>query len=206
MNSIVLVIGLALVATGLLLFLVPERAWRLLPLPTPLRDAQPSTAALALFTGVTVVGAGLVLMGSIATVRGQASKNWTATPATILETSLERSVEARSGRTQWRPTLRFRYEVAGRSYEGTRLSFGLSSFPDASGGADAVIARYAPGTVHSVYVDPADPAQSVLVNGMDVMMPFFAGLGLLFVAVGALQLRMLKREWNPPEPEFGAPE
>ncbi len=199
MHSLLLLPGLALVVLGFLVFLIPEKLWGALPLPTALRTAHASSAALALFTGVTVVGVGLVIGGTRDAIRGRASSNWTATSATILSSSLEESREARTGRKQWRPNIRYEYQVGGRRFEASRLSFGLATFPDGSGGVEAVIARYAPGTLHTVYVDPADPARAVLRPGLDVLMVFFAGIGIAFVVVGVLQLRMLRREWNPPD-------
>lgn len=204
MNSPLYLPGLALAALGLLVFLVPEKLWSALPLPHAMRTVQPSSAALFFFAGLTIIGLGVAVAGTQEAIRGRASNSWTATTATILSSSLEESQEAR-GRKVWRPAIRYQYTANGRVFEGQRLSFGLNTFPQSGGGAEAVIARYAPGTMHTVYVDPADDTNSVMTPGLDILMVFFAGIGVVLVVLGVMQLRMLKRAWDPPDVEYAEP-
>jgi hypothetical protein len=189
--------GLGLCALGVVLFLAPPALWEALTTPGGKLREQASVAAAVLFTGLTVAGAGVVTWSTGNVLDGRASLRWVAVDAEIVSSSLEQGVEARTGRKQWRPTVHYRYAWQGVPYEGRRLSFGLNTFPDASGGAEAVQMRYAPGSRHPAFVDPDDPSSSVLTPGMDVLVLFLGGIGLLFIIVGVLQLRMLTREWTP---------
>ncbi|MBX3132280.1 MAG: DUF3592 domain-containing protein [Gemmatimonadaceae bacterium] len=189
--------GLGFCALGLILFLAPPAFWQALTSPGSKLREQTSVAAAVLFTGLTVAGIGVVMWSTGEVLSGRASMHWVAVDAEILNTSLTQGVEARTGRKQWRPRVHYRYTWEGAAYEGRRLSFGLNTFPDASAGAETLQARYAPGSRHPVYVDPADPANSVLVPGMDVLVLFLGGIGLLFAMVGLLQLRGLARAWVP---------
>lgn len=197
MNSTLLVPGLVVAALGLVVFLVPESVWRAMTSPGGRMREQASVAGLLLFLGVTILGTGLVIGGIRDTLRGRASTAWIPTPATIVALSLEESREARSGRKLRTPSMTYRYEIAGVAYEGRRLSFGSTAFPASEGGAEAIAARYAVGTQHSVFVNRANPDDAVLFAGADPLMLVFAGVGLVLALVGAHQLRMLANNWAP---------
>lgn len=59
------------------------------------------------------------------------------------------------------PRLRYRYEVGGRTYEGSRLRFGDMRHASERA-AQAVAERYAPGSTVEIRHDPADPAKATV--------------------------------------------
>ncbi len=58
----------------------------------------------------------------------------------------------------------YTYTVAGQIYRGTRIRYAHQGHRERSK-AEAELAGYAPGRRVKVFHDPADPAQSVLVQG-----------------------------------------
>ena len=189
--------GLILAAVGLLAFLVPESVWGALTSAGSKMREQSSVAVLLFFAGVAILGTALVIGGVRDTLRGRASMTWIATPATILESSLAEGREARTGRKQWTPVVRFRYEFGGATYEGRRLSFGVNTTPASADGTPSAATQFAVGAQVNAFVNRERPQDAVLVAGADPLMLLFAGIGIVLLLVGAYYLRMLAREWTP---------
>lgn len=163
------------------------------------------------FAAVGVI-MGVVLARSIAaTVRAQ---GWVETPASIVRTDLE--VNRGSDSTTYRATAAYRYTFDGRSFEGDRVSF--SSGADNVGSFhqrvhDELAKARDSGRPFRCYVNPANPAESVLYRGVRVEMALFfllfvlvfggAGLGMMIggcVAGSRARRRAQDEAGHPDEP------
>ena len=67
-------------------------------------------------------------------------------------------------KAQWRLDLKYRYEVGGQPFHGTRLKAMAEHYPDEAS-VKAVCRRYATGQRVKVFHDPAKPERSVLEPG-----------------------------------------
>jgi hypothetical protein len=63
------------------------------------------------------------------------------------------------------PVLRYRFDVEGKTYEGTLLSHSDEAMQQAD--AEAVVARYPAGSEVTVYFDPSHPKRCVLEPGKE---------------------------------------
>lgn len=121
---------------------------------------------------IAVVGLLLFWAGAgFAHLKGSAEQRWPVTTATILHSALveERSMECDDlprGCSVYRPEVRYRYEVEGRTYEGTRLSSSSSAYTGDEARARRWIAPFAVGARVPVHVDSGNPNNSVLAPGM----------------------------------------
>jgi hypothetical protein len=115
------------------------------------------------------------------------ARHWPSTSGTVLKarvrTRRRTDVEGRS-RFESEPLVTYEYEVNGRIYRGTRLSFAERISP---GEIDAWLKRYPQGKNVTVYYNPADPSQAVLerslppvvVKGVLLLLVIFLGAALL---------------------------
>ncbi len=83
---------------------------------------------------------------------------WVETPCTILTSTV---AETDDEEDPYRPLVRYRYEVDGRSYESNQLSRGSGTTASYDRARDQA-ARYRPGAPATCWVDPDHPALSVL--------------------------------------------
>jgi hypothetical protein len=97
----------------------------------------------------------------------------------------------RGGSKTFTATVRYRYNVGGRDYEGDRLSYGFadSAFHTRDGAEELTVAC-ATGRLVDVYYDPRDPNASVLEPGVTFRTWVAEGLlgvaflGGLYVVIG----------------------
>ena len=105
-----------------------------------------------------------------------------------------RSAEVRRGcgrqRDSFEVDIRYDYSVRGLEYRSARVEFGRG-YCGNEAGALAISKAYSPGAAVTVYVDPTDPARSVLLAGkVDMLM-------VLAVAIAALTvIGMLVLPWR----------
>jgi hypothetical protein len=122
---------------------------------TPLTPGERSVAgAFILAAGV---GLGVRTVRNLA--KGLHSRSWPATPGTVLESSSERT-----GRG-YGAAVRYRYEVDGKEFVGSRLFIGDSVDRSASV-IDGRIAQFPKGKGVSVFYDPDHPHVAVLEPGL----------------------------------------
>ena len=105
---------------------------------------------------------------------------WVETPCTILSSTVD---ETDDDEKPYRPFVRYRFEVDGRSYEGNQLSRSSGATASYDRARD-LARRYRPGATATCRVDPDHPALSVLERTMPwiflvVLFP------MIFVAIGA---------------------
>lgn len=141
-----------------------------------------------------LMGLGLLAGGIITSVvfwrtwrLARASVRWPTVPGVILYSGTKSASVLRGGPATV-ADVRYRYDVDGRSYEGTRISVG--QYGTGGGGhARAESARYPQGNDVAVYYDPAKPGESVLEPGGAVFLSLFLLVfATLMLAVGALFL------------------
>jgi hypothetical protein len=141
----------------------------------------------ALLGAAALVAGGVLLSLVSASLLGYvAARNWTATPCTILASTVESSTNSK-GRVFTRLSVRYAYQAAGRRFEGTRYEFG----PDASSGSDraAQLAASLPaGMQVTCYVDPAEPDRSVVSREFSTELLEVGLPGLLFSGIGVVML------------------
>jgi hypothetical protein len=112
----------------------------------------------------------------------QARMNSAAVPieARVLSAELGRTTTGSSGRgrTLWIPEIRYEYTVDGQRFESDSY-WAVAGSMDSKSGADAIVARHAPGIVVTAHVDPTDPARSMLAVRWDSKPYAGAAWGLL---------------------------
>lgn len=136
-----------------------------------------------LFLGV-FLGAGLFFAGLLgnAIAKAAATRFWTPTPCTIVESG----VSEEDGRNHNRPyvaTVEYRYRWQGKTLHSTQVSRSRPAFGD-YGKAAALVAQYPADAQATCYVNPKHPEEAVLRHDSLIMIPFLI-IPLIFVAVGA---------------------
>lgn len=148
--------------------------------------------------GLTIFGLGFV--GGLAIIRVGVRQTWEAWRSsdwsrvagviTAADSSFDtrtHTVDNREGQTVrgqrevttevWSPVLTYSFEVAGKKYTGHRI--GVADVPvDHYSEAHEVVTRYAPGTPVTVFVNPGDPALSILEPGIT-----FAAVGPIIIGI-----------------------
>jgi hypothetical protein len=105
---------------------------------------------------------------------------WAESRCTILSSSVD---ETGDEEKPYRPLVRYRYEIDGRSYEGNRLSRSSGSTASFDRARD-LAARYPAGSTATCRVDPNHPAVSVLEQSLPWIF-VVALFPMIFVAIGA---------------------
>ncbi len=134
-----------------------------------------------------VAASGLVVDGAATAWKGARAKKWPTVQGRIIASRVRSegytvTGEGESGPTGmqlWEPRVRYEYEVQGRVYLGSRISFG--GWRPTIGGASDVAESHPAGTTWTVSYDPEDPANSVLEPGTPgaSVLELCLGLGLL---------------------------
>lgn len=111
----------------------------------------------------------------------RASSGWTEVPAVVTASAVRSSRGDDS--TTYRPYIAYVYTVDGREYEGDRYDFWSVSSSGYEGKA-AIVREHPVGREIRVYVDPADPALSVIKReaGWGILFPTL--FPLIFMVVG----------------------
>ena len=127
--------------------------------------------------------------------------DWTEVQGTIISSGIgsDYSCDAHEEggcSTTYQPFAEYRYDVDGKSYEGSRISYtwanthiGFRSL------AESVIEDFQEGEEITVYVDPGDHSESVLIQGFELKsMSFpFAVLVPLVIAIQPIQFTLMVR-------------
>ena len=116
-----------------------------------------------LFASMVGLGSYLVVQARMNMAKATASETWQATDGRILKSDIQvRGLTRRKRRAT--VTISFQYNVGEQSYTGNKLSFEKQdSFqPEA---AEELLRPYPSGATCTVYYDPDNPADSVLIKG-----------------------------------------
>ncbi len=118
------------------------------------------------FIFICLVGIALIVVGILKKNNAaKAAKTWLTTSGTILGSRVEaRSSQDSEGnsKTRYHPVVEYQYEVMGQNFNGDRIGFSQGNFP--SGKAEKLISPYQEGAQVTVFYDPSDPSQAVLVT------------------------------------------
>jgi len=120
-------------------------------------------------------------MGFLASMKyaqSQASAAWPSVSGTVLSAELVENGYSRRGK-KYKAVVRYSYAVNDAPYNGERIAFdgyGSSFTPN------QVVEKYAAGTTHPVYYDPANPSEAVLEKGVtasNYILPIVAAVAAL---------------------------
>jgi hypothetical protein len=131
------------------------------------------------------LGAGILWFSCQWLYFGLASRWWTTTTGTVTYSSAHESRRYRS------VDIRYRYTVDGREYEGDRFRYGYTTAMGrlTSIEVSAAQAAYPVGSHPRVYVDPRQPARSVLEPRAPVEDLLWVGGGLMFLLTPFVRTR-----------------
>lgn len=138
---------------------------------------------LLLFIGI---GAFLIFKSIQERKKADASQSWHSTSGQILEARVDRSTHTDSdGDTSnsYTPKVEYSYEIAGASYHGKKISFGLAQGYNSAHKAQEIIARYPLSRQVIVYYDPANPSDAVLERKAGSFTTTMI-LGIIFLVLG----------------------
>lgn len=139
----------------------------------------------------------------------QSARHWVETPAVVVASEVK-SHSGSKGST-YSVHITYRYEVNGRSHQADRYDFLGGSFSGYNGKAK-IVRQYPPGRKITCFVNPANPADAVLVRGFVPMMLIFGLLlPVTFIAFGAGMIAVLLRgqtvrgTYTPDQPSYSSP-
>ena len=111
---------------------------------------------------LVAIACGLILAGRMTIRRAADSEKWPVVPGVVLETGVTAVRE--EGRQQFRPTVRYSYEVDGQRYECSRIQWAAAGFRTYTR-ARRLLDRYRSGSAVKVHYDPSRPSFAVLQTG-----------------------------------------
>ena len=152
-------------------------------------DERKGRFVLILFGAVFLL-AGLLLIKPVLVnplLKTRAAKSWDRTAATVVSSKVKTHSDS-DGNT-YSAYIAYRYEVDGREYIGDRYTFTQGSSSGYAGKAEKV-RQHPPGRELTIYVNPADPSESVvdpspswgLLFGLIPLIFTLVGGGILFAA------------------------
>lgn len=153
------------------------------PASKTLKDTKKSPKVGAWFGWVFIGVGGLVFWfiaaGPIA--NAIASRSWSEVPCQIISSRVQ-THDGDDGDT-YSVDILYRYEVDGRTYRSSRYNFIGGSSSGYNRKRD-IVKKYAPGSTHTCFVDPGEPAKAVLVRslGWGILL---ALIPLAFIGAGA---------------------
>lgn len=147
-----------------------------------------------------LVGGIFALVGAYIHSAGERTKSWPVTDGTIESSQLESymststSGSGSSRRTSttemFRPQIRYRYQVDGREFSGTRV-WAVDYSSSGRGEMQAVVDRYPVGQAAQVHYDPEKPENAVLETGAGWLGTIFMAIGIFFVLLGSILFKVI---------------
>ncbi len=122
---------------------------------------------------------------------------------TVIGTITSSEVESNDdgGGTSYRPLIKYSYEVDRKQYEGNRYRYGQMGTSDNS--AQRIVASHPVGKQVEVHHSPADPADAVLLAGLEgidlFMMMFLLPFNLIMLTLWITGLGGVRNMIHPPE-------
>ena len=152
--------------------------------------AQMSSRGTQLFCSLFVV-IGLVVLGiGIWTLaKSIRSEHWPVTEGIIQSAEMKSHEGSKGGRT-YSADVTYSYQVAGTGYTGGKVSIGQMS--SSSEYARGILNRYPVGKKVSVHYAPGDPSDAVLETGIHGGTWICLGVGIVFLLVGILSLKLIR--------------
>jgi hypothetical protein len=106
------------------------------------------------------IACGLILAGRLTLRRAADSKAWPAVDGVVVDSAI--AADRDEGRQRFRPVVRYRYEVAGQRYEGSRIQWAAHQGFSKYTRARRMLDRYRSGSAIKVHYDPSRPGTAVL--------------------------------------------
>lgn len=138
---------------------------------------------------LVLLGAAMVAVGTWRLLgQHDANRRYVPVQARVASAEIvEDRIPTKQGvRLQYRPVIVYEYTVGGALHRGNRLLPVQTSHDRAD--AEAILARYPPGSVVTAFIDPSNPAQSILMRQVSFAPYGLTMFGPLFVSVGLLLL------------------
>jgi hypothetical protein len=144
--------------------------------------------------GVVIIGLGLILAGVNIWMQSEMLRNWVEVPgkvsaagrvtqqSTVVEGG---GVMVDDGRSEFDAQVRYTYVYKGQEYSSASVSL-LKATANSLNEADQAAKKYPLGTVVHVYVNPYNPEESILENGIKSSMFIFVSWGMIFAFVGSV--------------------
>ena len=153
---------------------------------------------IAFVAGGLVILAGAIGFHLYATRRIAAAADWPTAQGRVVASNLAAPPQGGAGRRRtltYRPHITYDYDVAGQSYRNDRIWLLSESASSDPSGAQALLAAYPEGGAGPVRYNPEDPADSALIVAVAIwpLTLIFAGVGLLFLALGWLVVPWFQR-------------
>src|SRR4051812_546335 len=109
------------------------------------------------------IACGMILAGRLTVQRGTGTKTWPAASGVVIDSAV--AADRDGGRQRFRPVVRYRYEVDGQRYEGSRIQWTMDQGYRKYTRARHLLDRYRNGSVVTVHYDPSRPGSAVLQTG-----------------------------------------
>ena len=143
-----------------------------------------------------VVGVILFVMGLLKVVgaikdwrRYRESENWVPITGLVTASQVNEVQGDENTTSTYGPSITYTYQVMGKSYEGSLISFGSEGVTYGNRKkAEKVVARHPVGSQPIIYYDPADPSQAVLERKFIAANAIFGSIVLL---IGAWMLYLV---------------
>ena len=139
---------------------------------------------------LVVLGGGGIIAGIWIILKAYASSKWPSCQGTITSSEVDMEKTARHRTETFTAKVAFEYQVRGKSYSASRISFFEygSSNPDH---ATRRVARYPTGRSVRVYYNPKNPKTAVLEPGARLMSYCVLGFGIALAGIGVVLLLCL---------------
>ena len=167
------------------------------PPPQP-QVAQKKPPILLVILGLVLLfggGAALAGYGFYVTNQAESAKDWPTVDGAITSSSYEYTTTD-DGTTTYKPILEYSYQVDGVTYENDRMDFRVDprKFDTLNELQAWVRQEISRGAKLTVYYNPDDPADSVLIPETDQFPTIFifAGIGLLALGTISLIFRLVR--------------
>lgn len=135
---------------------------------------------------ILVAGVGLGLFLARQQVEIHRAESWTEAQGTVLSSTVEyHSGGSTNSEERWSPEVTYEYEVEGRKYTSRRVQIGGLSYAR-QGPADRMVAGLPVMGPVTLFYDPDDPGEAVLVHGTDsddVKIGFLIAGGLILLGI-----------------------
>lgn len=133
------------------------------------------------------------------------SSKWKAVPGSITESRLMEKKRGKRSRTYHEPHIAYVYSSNGEQFSSNRIIIGEAAYDTLDESSHSRSSRWLTqfplGKEVTVYVNPEDPRQSVLVRGMHQVSFFKVYLGLACFVVFAISIHPFFRK-EEPAPSF----
>jgi hypothetical protein len=134
-----------------------------------------------------IYGSAFLLYIAVLKHRVRKAMSWPSVSGEVTGTDISEECSAPGGRSCFKPVIRYRYTVKGRSYESERYFFGRQASASISARAEKHVSRYPVGSEVTVYYNPRDPASACLERGVEKT-GFVMKFGFVLIIIGLIFL------------------